>query len=678
MEPVNVLLVDDRPEQLLVLESVLADLGQNLIKVSSGREALRYLLQNDCAVILLDVNMPGMDGFETAALIRQRERTAHTPIIFMTAYTETDTHITEGYSLGAVDYIHTPVVPDVLRSKVGALVDLFQKTEQVKRLLLEEQHRAIQLSQLTAASLWINSQLNLDRMLETVTEHARKIIGAHQAVTILDADPNVLPVSHAVSLSSKYLVEASALKATDSATFNPLAIRIERPVRLTQAELERHPAWRFQMEAQDHQPPLCGWLSAPLTGRDARLMGFIRLSDKEEGEFSEQDETLLVQLTQTASIAIENTLFRDAREANRLKDEFLAMLAHELRNPLAPILNAVELMRLQGLPDPGLEQARDVIERQTQHLSRLVDDLLDVSRITRGKIELRKTDVDLADVVADAVTASQHHIQKRNHQLEVSLPSEPLYVEADPTRLSQVMTNLLKNAAKFTEPGGRIELTATCEGNSAVIAIRDTGIGIAPQLLPRIFDLFVQADHSLARVQGGLGIGLTLVRTLVELHGGSVTAHSSGLGQGSEFIVRLPLTAVSPKAPKKKVGPVSVAGRRIVLVEDNPDVREMLRELLGYDGHNVEVADDGVRGIEAIRRCRPDVALIDIGLPGLDGYQVAKQVRAIPGGGEIMLIALSGYSQPEDRRRAIEAGFNAHLAKPVQLEQLSGLLSPSV
>ena len=301
-------------------------------------------------------------------------------------------------------------------------------------------------------------------------------------------------------------------------------------------------------------------------------------------------------------------LYRQTQQEARRKDEFLAMLAHELRNPLGAIAAAADLMRLRRLHDPSLIRVRDTIEHQTRHMTRLIDDLLDISRVTRAKIELRKEPLDLATIATDAVQSARPVIESRGHQLSVHLPADPLWLEADPTRLEQVVVNLLDNAAKYTNPGGQIWLSAAREGNEVVIQVRDSGIGIAPKMLPRVFELFAQADQSLARSRGGLGIGLTLVRSLVEMHGGSVRATSAGLGQGSEFVVRLPLAESLEKVPVcGEDGAAARAGQRILIVEDNDDCRQMLHDLLKLCGHCVQVAADGRQGIETIRRHPPDV-----------------------------------------------------------------------
>ncbi|HZV07386.1 MAG TPA: ATP-binding protein [Gemmataceae bacterium] len=373
----------------------------------------------------------------------------------------------------------------------------------------------------------------------------------------------------------------------------------------------------------------------------------------------------------------------ERKEAVRRRDEFLAMLAHELRNPLAPILNAVHLMRLRGLPTAELERARAIIERQGEHLARLLDDLLDLSRVTHGKIELRKQVVDLRAILTNAVQTSRSSIEQNHQQLTTVLPEEPLFMEADPTRLTQVIVNLLNNASKYTEPGGRIAITLCREDSQAVLSVKDTGQGIPPGQLASIFEPFTQLDASLDRTRGGLGLGLALVRRLVDLHGGMIAAFSDGPGKGSEFVVHLPI-GEQAQSDRRDAGPTKEGVRRvsrrsdacsILLVEDNQDGREMLRDLLRSWGHRVEEVGDGLEGLNAIRRQAPDVALVDVGLPGLDGYELARQVRALPDGGKVRLIAVTGYGQPDDRRRALEAGFDMHFVKPVDLEKLEQLLA---
>jgi PAS domain S-box-containing protein len=369
----------------------------------------------------------------------------------------------------------------------------------------------------------------------------------------------------------------------------------------------------------------------------------------------------------------------ELRGANQAKDEFLAMLAHELRNPLAPLLNALHIMRLQGATAETILQAREMAERQVKNMTRLIDDLLDVSRITRGKIQLRQEPVDLATVVRRAIETSRPMIEARGHALHVTLPDMQVQLRADATRLEQVIANLLHNAAKYTEEGGRIEVEAGSEAGEAVVRVRDTGIGIPVEMLPRIFDLFVQADRSLDRSQGGLGIGLTLVKRLVELHGGRIEGHSEGPGKGSEFVVRLPLAGMvqlpEPAAPVEKPQRVNGAPLRVLVVDDNVDAARSLTMLLQAYGHEVRATHSGAEAVRAAAEFFPRVVFLDIGLPGMDGHEVARHLRAQPGGDEVLLVALTGYGQEEDRRRSREAGCDRHLVKPVDPEELEQLLA---
>lgn len=361
-------------------------------------------------------------------------------------------------------------------------------------------------------------------------------------------------------------------------------------------------------------------------------------------------------------------------DADRRKDEFLAMLAHELRNPLAPIRSALEVLRLLGVSAPQQRRAYDVIERQASHLSRVVDDLLDVSRITQGKILLQRERLDLATVVDRAIEASMPLIAARQHQLQVSLPEPPVFLDGDPMRLVQVLSNLLNNAAKFTPDGGGIQIEAALEDGEAVLRVRDDGMGIPADLLPRVFDVFVQADRSLDRTQSGLGIGLTLVRTIVSLHGGTVAAHSEGSGLGAEFVVRLPAAASrSAPSPEPAARPAGVA-LRILVVEDNRDAADMLAMMLALNGHDVRIAPDGRSAVAEAAGFGPDVVLCDIGLPGMDGYEVASRLRQQSALARTRLVAVSGYGQDRDRERATAAGFDEHLTKPVEPDVLLALI----
>jgi PAS domain S-box-containing protein len=365
------------------------------------------------------------------------------------------------------------------------------------------------------------------------------------------------------------------------------------------------------------------------------------------------------------------------READRRKDEFLATLAHELRNPLAPIRNGLQILRLAGDEPAAASKVQEMLERQVNHLVRLVDDLMEVARVTRGRIELRREPVDLGAMLRNAVETSRPLIEAARHELQVDLPEEPVTLIADPVRLAQIVSNLLNNAAKYTENGGRITLSARREGKQVVISVRDTGVGIPVEVLPRVFDLFAQADRTYHRAQGGLGIGLTLVRTLVELHGGTVSAKSEGVGRGSEFVLRLPLGVElddSRERSRDETGNV-FASHRILVVDDSRDAAYSLALLLENLGADVHMVTDGPAALEELEAYQPSVMLLDIGMPGMDGLEVARRARQRPDSRDLTVIALSGWGQDEDRRRSREAGIDYHMVKPVDLDELGRLLT---
>ena len=364
------------------------------------------------------------------------------------------------------------------------------------------------------------------------------------------------------------------------------------------------------------------------------------------------------------------------RSADRRKDEFLATLGHELRNPLAPISNSLEIMKLAGAFDnPQTERAGEVMERQIHHLNRLVDDLLEVSRITRGVIEVRKEPLDLTSIVTAAIETSRPVLDNLRHELSVDLEDEPMCVGGDPVRLTQVFANLLNNAAKYTNHGGRISISTRREDGEAVISVKDNGIGIAPNALSQVFDMFMQVDRSTRRSQGGLGIGLTLVKSLVTMHGGTVEARSEGPGLGSEFIVRLPVLVAASAAHEQSRRVKPLPSRRILIVDDSRDGGESMAMLLRVLGAEVALAHSGRHALECVESFKPDVVLLDIGMPGMDGYEVARRIRANPANRDLSLIALTGWGQDEDRRRSVAAGFNHHLVKPADIEQLRQLLT---
>jgi signal transduction histidine kinase/ActR/RegA family two-component response regulator len=369
---------------------------------------------------------------------------------------------------------------------------------------------------------------------------------------------------------------------------------------------------------------------------------------------------------------------RALKDADRLKDEFLATLAHELRNPLAPIKNAAHILRMLKSANATINRAQKIIERQANHLAKLVDDLLDISRIQKGKFQLHKEHLDLGKAISRAVESCEHLIQLQDHTISVEIQSSPpLHIDADPTRVDQILVNLISNATKYTPSQGTITIKAAHEQGMAVIRVRDNGVGIEPEMLQRIFEVFTQVEQSIERRQGGLGLGLKLVKDLAEMHGGSVEAKSEGLNQGSEFIVRLPALE---KSDSRLIAAVVMpefrgSSRRILVVDDNPDIRETMDMVLSMYGHSVVLAEDGTQAIEKALQTHPDVAFIDIGLPKMNGYDVAREIRLQPGGADIVLIAVSGYGHAEDKRKALDAGFDAHLTKPVESSAIDKILS---
>jgi signal transduction histidine kinase/CheY-like chemotaxis protein len=428
-------------------------------------------------------------------------------------------------------------------------------------------------------------------------------------------------------------------------------------------------------------------LVAPITGRD-QLVGILGVYTRSPRRFPPGELYVVQTLADVLGVATERKRLEDElhlrvhdlAEAARRKDEFLAMLAHELRNPLAPVRTGLQVLRVKRADDPEVGRLTEMMARQVGQLTRLVDDLLDVSRITRGAVELRREPVDLAAVVSQAVEATRPLIEGRRHELSVTAAPGPIRVDADPARLAQVIGNLLNNAGKYMDEGGSIWLETCREGDTAVVTVHDAGVGISAEMLPRVFDLFTQIDRTLDRSQGGLGVGLTLVRSLVELHGGTVQASSPGLGRGSQFVVRLPAlpvtaspTSVPPTVQKSPPPPASPA-RRILVVDDNVDAADSLATLLRLYGYQVWTAYGGASALEAAEQHQPQVILLDIGLPGLDGYEVATRLRRHSTLARVTLVALTGYGQEEDRRRTHDAGFDHHLVKPVDLNDLTTLL----
>jgi len=684
-EKVDILVVDDLPEKLLVFQTVLEELGQNVVTARSGSEALRLVLERDFAVILLDVNMPGMDGYETAGLIRSRRKSAHTPIIFITAYAD-EMHTSQGYALGAVDYLLSPIVPEVLRTKVGVFIDLYLMTQRVKRqaderVALAEERAARsaaedtvrRLNFLAEASKVLSSSLEMDTTLQTFLRLVVPSQADLGAIALVDERGVLRRVDLAWDTKDRG-VQTAAVEHVEA--LHPDFAGLLKST-LRNGKYASVDAGSFVPLADGAAMPAFGsMLMLPLFARE-KALGALAMGFRESGSRSNADQALFEDLASRAANALDNAkLYRDLQDGDRRKNEFLSMLAHELRNPLAPIVNGVQLMRKLAPNITELRRVEEMMDRQVRHLARIVDDLLDISRITRGKIRLQPAPIPIANVIGQAVEASRPLIETRKHALNMRLPEEKVYVNGDAVRLAQIFTNLLNNAAKYTNDGGEISLLVEKDGAEVLVRIRDSGMGIPQEMLHSIFDLFTQAERTLDRSQGGLGIGLTLVRRLVEMHAGSVQAFSNGPNQGSEFVVRLPVFLPLTAAPTQEVdSPESPEPRRrILVVDDNLDAAESIAWLLRAAGHEVRTARDGNEAIASAEAFPPQVALLDIGLPGMDGYELARRLRKTLNPKNTMLIALTGYGQDGDIHRSMQAGFDHHLVKPADIRSLHALI----
>jgi signal transduction histidine kinase/DNA-binding response OmpR family regulator len=691
---ISILVVDDKPEKVLAVSAVLEELGQVIVSANSGRDALRCVLAQEFAVILLDVNMPGMNGFETAQLIRQRRSTSHTPIIFITAFAD-EMQLVRGYSLGAVDYILAPFVPEVLRTKVGVFVELYRKTVQNQRQAELERKRAAQLQKLAAASLAINASRSLQSLMQVVADSARDIVGAHQAIALYNPDPLVAfgtRQTEAVgSFSEKYSHWRGRRLRLDACAQTQVA-RSRRATRMDKAQLRAHPDWQIVQNLE--VPPIEGMLAAPLVAGDGRNMGVVYLSDRLEGHFTDEDEAILTQLAQMASIAIENSLFAEEREANRMKDEFLATLSHELRTPLNAILGWTQLLATERLNDE-VSHGLEVIERNARAQTKLIEDLLDVSRITTGKLRLAVKPMRFCSVVEAAIDAVRPAAAAKQIALDIELDDGGQEISGDCDRLQQVVWNLLSNAVKFTPVSGRVEVNLRREGAHLRLRVSDTGRGISPEFLPHVFDRFRQADSTSTRAHGGLGIGLAIVRHIIELHGGSVQAQSPGEGLGASFVVDLPIMVdeesampapmpakvngehVSSDGDRTQATSVDLAGLHVLVVDDEPDAREIIAQMLHRSGAKAALAGSVREALDALERMRVDVLVSDIAMPDRDGYELIRLVRDLPAsqGGRVPAIALTAYAREEDRFRALTAGFQAHLAKPVTPADLTAAVA---
>jgi PAS domain S-box-containing protein len=646
-KPVNILLVDDQPGKLLSYEAMLDDLGENLIRATSGDEALQQLLKTDVAVVLMDVCMPEVDGFEMAAMIRKHPRFQKTAIIHVSAVNLTDVDRLRGYNSGAVDYVSVPIEPEVLRAKVKVFADLYRQTEELEQTNRELGRRVTESTEqfeATAARL-------------RHTEESFRLLAETIPSIVWTADPD-----GAITYANQRWFDYCGVPAEHNEGSWPALVLHPDDRERRHAEWQRslREGREFEIEVRKRRHDgVYRWFltrAVPHRGVDGKVIGWFGV---------------------TTDIHDQKVLGEQLREADRRKDEFLATLAHELRNPLAAISGALHVLRHPKRSEAQALSGMDVIDRQVSHLARLVDDLVDVNRITRDELELRREAVDLAGVVRAAVDACRS-LDDGGRELTVALPLEPIHLQADGIRLTQVLLNLLTNAVKYTQPKGRIQIAAERDGDAVVVRVRDDGIGVAPEALPRLFEMFYQADRSLERARGGLGIGLTLARNLVELHGGTLELRSDGLGTGCEAVMRLPRLADPPlgSAPGAFVdGTTAATPRRILIADDNADAAKSLAVLLQLAGHEVEWAADGEAAVAAAARFAPEVAVVDLAMPRLNGYAVARRIREEPWGRNVLLVALTGWAKEEDRKRTKDAGFDVHLVKPASPAEILELIS---
>lgn len=648
----NILLVDDHSENLLALEAILAPLGHNLIKAHSGVEALRCLLDRDFALILLDVQMPGMNGFETASLIRHRERSENTPIIFLTAFSSSDDLVFKGYAVGAIDYLFKPLEPIILTAKVKVFIDLHQKTAALRR----------QAAQVAA----INAELRQ-------SEERFRALSACAPIGIILTDTAGRctysnPACQAIfGFSLEEMGDRSWLQAVHPEDQEAVTAEWSAYIQVGGEQ-----ASEFRLQRQGRGVRWIQVRSSPLHSDQGERLGYVSaIADVTERKQAEEARAQFVR---------EQVARAKAEEANRVKDEFLAVLSHELRTPLNPILGWSRLLREGKLDAATTNRALETIERNAQLQTQLIEDLLDVSRILQGKLSLKIGRVSLTATIEAALETVHLAAEAKSIQLQTFCAPEVGPVLGDANRLQQVVWNLLANAVKFTPSGGRVEVHLACVGSQAQIQVSDTGQGIKPEFLPHVFEYFRQADGTTTRVFGGLGLGLAIVRHLVELHGGTVWAESLGEGQGATFWVRLPLTnALSQLSPAdaEPGGCPDLQGVQILVVDDEADAREFVCFVLEQHGAQVRAVASASQALSALSQSRPDVLVSDIGMPEMDGYRLMHQVRSLAPeqGGEIPSVALTAYASEADQQRALSAGFQRHVAKPVEPDTLVAVVA---
>jgi signal transduction histidine kinase/DNA-binding response OmpR family regulator len=729
-ERINILMVDDSPTNLLALESILQAPDRRLVSASSGDDALRYLLDNEVAVILMDVYMPGLDGLETAELIRGRDRSRNIPIIFLTADSTGGRHLSRGYSLGAVDYIVKPVEPDILRSKVAVFVELFKKTQEIKRQaqLLQDKNLELENANLARLSMLIDLGQELIaerdpwRVLENFCRSARQIVQAQESgVGVINGDGKSLRYFFRCS---ENLDPGSPGKQAPEIARRALQhlVTERRPLRLNDSdELLRVNGKTSEL--------VHSFLGAPILS-GSRVSGWVYLINKiNADDFTEADERLAATLATQVAVAYDNAMLysaaqrhaselqleiaerkqaeeeraqllireqaarAEAEQANRTKDEFLATLSHELRTPLSAILGWSHLVLSGKLDEAQMSRALETIERNARSQSQLIDDLLDVSRIITGKLQIEARPVDLNAVIEAAIDAVRPAIEAKAINFENDVDAEAGLVAGDPNRLQQIFWNLFSNAVKFTPERGQVRVQAQRTGSVIRISVSDSGVGITPEFLPYIFDRFRQADGSTTRVHGGLGLGLSIVKHLVQLHQGNVEVQSEGKNAGSCFTITLPVAApVSTAAPQNsaKAEPGSnglpasyskaLEGLRILVVDDEVDSRDLVSAILTRCGSEVNCCESAADALKAIRDWKPDLLVTDIGMPNEDGYALIGKVRKMKSkrARQTPAVALTAYVTNEDRERALAAGFRLHVSKPIEPANLVMLIAQAI
>lgn len=720
---INILMVDDSPTNLLALESILRAPDRNLIRASSGEDALRYLLDNEAAVVLLDVYMPGIDGLQTAELIRRREKSRDIPIIFLTANTTGQTHLSRGYSLGAVDYIVKPVDAAILKSKVAVFVELYKKTREVKRQarLLEQKNQELESANLERLRMLIElghelaAQHEPPTVLQKFCLSAQKIIDA-ESVTVGMLDHDGRTLRHFFRCNSKGEIEREGeVPAVIQMALHRVTTE-HAPVRLSEAD-------DLLLEAEDDANSPNSFLGAAIVSASATCGWFYLVNKRNADEFSEADERLAATLATQVAVAYENAnLYAEAQHhatelrmemavrkqaeherarllvreqsaraeaeaANRNKDEFLATLSHELRTPLTAILGWSHLMRSKGLNEDEFSRGLDTIERNARSQSQLIDDLLDVSRIITGKLQIERSSVDLSKVIDAAFDSIRPGAEAKSIRFETTLNGCKCRVFGDSTRLQQIFWNLFSNAIKFTPKGGQVNVSVSSIDSRVNIAVTDTGIGIDPDFLPFIFDRFRQADGSTTREHGGLGLGLAIVRHLVELHDGRVFVESGGKNLGSTFTIALPVAKAvagengnSGRAESDDVHAFSASvlnGVKVLVVDDEADSRDLLMTILQQCGSDVRCTESAAAAMQTFHEWNPDLLVSDIGMPNEDGYSLIRKLRELGSdrGREIPAMALTAYATDEDRLQALSAGFQIHIAKPIEPENFVASLA---